>query len=271
MEYSLSAPALHAARTILRHFHVREKAASDIAFSETNLAKLIDRYTFSWRMKRAITELCTNVSWLDDTHNDVEHHLDLLIESVQNLEMLDRKLPRYEDEMAQEENFRDWNREKNGKEAKRRARIHQVSAVSVYAVRMIEEHFEFSEREDGQMPLNEANLAGIIDVCTQMFRVQDALHRMCAMVRSLSRQELASNMNMVRVVLRALDLARMRMPGYEAPRQLRVIKQAVPQPVIELSHEQKRNRQQVSLALSRTRSPEEARRVMDAAKSDRLI
>lgn len=270
-EYQLSAPALHAARTLLRHFTVRENESSNIEFSETNLAKLIDRYTFSWRVKQAVKELCSQVNWVPNTSNDVMQNLDQLRESVEALQMIDQKLPRYRDESDQDSDFRDVGSERNRREAVKRSAVYRISAVSVYAIRMIQEHFEFIERPDGQMDANEANLAGVIDVCTNIFRVQDALHRMCAMVRSMSKAEMAANMKLVRHVLAALDIACARMPGHSAPRALPIVRRGMEQQQIELSYEQRKNRQQVSVALHRTRTPEDALKVIDAAKSDKLL
>lgn len=270
-EYSISAPALHAARTILKHFDVREKSESQIEFSEQNLARLIDRYTYSWRIKDAVKELTRHVSWLPNHQNNVEHSLDKLRHSVEALELIDKKIPRYEDEVDQPFNFKDLNGDRNRAEAHARAPVYEISAASVYAIRMIQEHYEFIERPDGQVDCTEYNLADIVDISTNIFDVQDKLHRMCAMVRTLTDQELLANMKTVRNVLAALDIACARMPGYGEPKKLRVIQQRPEQQAVELSHEQKRQRAMVSTALHRTRNPQDALRVINAARSDRLI
>jgi hypothetical protein len=269
MTYQISAPALHAARTLLRHFTAREKPASDIEFSERNLAILIDRYTLAWQVKAAVAELTQRISWLPGS--GLESRIDELRDSVLALDVLRKKLPRYEDEQRQQYNIRDINWYRNRDAAGRRAAHYQVSATSVYAIRMIQEHYEFVEAPYGQMDCNEANMAGIIDVCTNIFRVQDALHRMCALVKGMPREEMATRMKVVRAALRALEIAGAYMPGYQPPSKPMEQLHKGQKAQIELSHEQKRNRQQVAMALSRTRSAQEALQVIDNARADKMI
>jgi hypothetical protein len=267
--YEISAPALHAARTLLRHYVITEKIESEIEFSVENLARLIDRYTHAWQVKIQVRELTSRINWLPDA--GLEDRLAELRDSVMALDTLRRDIPRYEGEGDQPFIVSDSAVAKNQRAARARAPEYHVSAAAIYAIRMIQEHYHFTEAEWGQMDFNEVNAAGIIDVCCNVFRVQDALHRMCAMVRGMSQAEMAANMATVRTALKALDIAVSRMPGYQPPtRKLAKLKEGIGV-VAELSHEQKRNRQQVALALSRARTPEEGMRVLNNARSDKLL
>lgn len=195
-----------------------------------------------------------------------------LKESVLALDTLRRDIPRYEDDPEPVISLREQrNGHQKQEQARKRAKAYHVSAAAVNAIRQIQEHFVFEEAPYGQMDFNEVNAAGIVDVCTNVYRVQDALNRMCAIVRHLNPHEMQRNMEMVRAALKALDIAVMRMPGFQPPTtRLRKVKEG-PGLVAELSHEQKRNRQQVSLALSRARTPEEAQQVLNNARSDNLL
>jgi len=98
--YKISAPALHAARVLSRHFDFIEQDGVDLEPSVENVATIIDAHTQAFRMKAAMKYLFSQVNWLDnpDAGEFLECKLEELQESVEPVDEFRKSLPRFADE-----------------------------------------------------------------------------------------------------------------------------------------------------------------------------
>lgn len=95
-EYVVSAPAKHAAHVMLMHFEIHEVADGKTAPTESNLAKLIDLYTKSYKIKPALNAIAKE---LDHTRpGEMERNFDRLREACRLLEMFDEDAPHWEED-----------------------------------------------------------------------------------------------------------------------------------------------------------------------------
>lgn len=92
--YELSAPACHAARIILRHFDLVQKPNGKIRPTEKNLAILIDVTTGIFRVQEALTEFVRTTPWMDKS--ELAKNMDRLRESIRAIEIVNNRLPRFE-------------------------------------------------------------------------------------------------------------------------------------------------------------------------------
>lgn len=91
--YDISAPALHAAHTILQHFDLHQKPGGKVIPTERNLAILIDVCTDVFRIQIAVKNAVTKVSWQDK--NELARNLEALQDSLRALEMVHNRMPRF--------------------------------------------------------------------------------------------------------------------------------------------------------------------------------
>ncbi len=91
MVYQISAPALHAARTILQNFDLHEK--STIRATERNLAILIDVCTQVFRVQAAVDTMVRTIPWADK--NELGRRLEQLRESVRAVEVVRNRMPTF--------------------------------------------------------------------------------------------------------------------------------------------------------------------------------
>lgn len=182
-DYSISAPALHAARAVMQHFIL--EPIEDVKASEKNIATLIDVHTKSWRAKRAMKDFFSHLRWLGD--RELETNIPLLRERINTLQQFHRTMPQYE-ESARELLFERTGIEDQTstgaiKQIGREAIEYRVSAPALHATRILMSKFKFSQRHPGvprQLPLTERAVAVLIDLCTQMWIVQSAMSKLCA-------------------------------------------------------------------------------------------
>jgi hypothetical protein len=96
--YKLSAPALHAARTILRHFILVPRPECKIQPTEKNLGIAIDVCTQAFRAQNALNYLCSKVQWRD--RNEAIAEIDNMREAIRAVELVKNSMPAYETEQA---------------------------------------------------------------------------------------------------------------------------------------------------------------------------
>lgn len=87
-----------------------------------------------------------------------------------------------------------------------------VSAPAMHAARTLLKNFRFEST--GTIEPTERNIAIIVDVCTQIFRVEAALDNMVQRVPWLDKRSLGQNLDQLREAVRAIELVRNRMPSY---------------------------------------------------------
>ncbi len=92
-EYKVSAPALHAARAILRNF--RLEPIDKIAATEQNLAILVDVTTQIFRIQPAMAAFVKEVPWTDK--NGLKANIELLQNGIRALEVVSNRLPAFQD------------------------------------------------------------------------------------------------------------------------------------------------------------------------------
>ncbi len=76
-------------------------------------------------------------------------------------------------------------------------------------------NFELTERPCSRVRATEHNVAILIDVCTQAFRVERVMTHMIKQVPWLDKNSLAANLDQLRDAVRAVEIVRNSMPSYE--------------------------------------------------------
>lgn len=90
---------------------------------------------------------------------------------------------------------------------------YKVSAPATAAAHTLWLNLNFQDR--GKVAATQQNVAILIDLFTQLFRVEMALDQLVRTVQWLDREELASNMAKAQEALRALEIVRQRMPAFD--------------------------------------------------------
>ncbi len=261
IEYKVSAPALHAARTIALHFHFIEKSDSDIPYCDHNVAVLIDVHTQAFRIKDAMRACFASREFYYPDLNDLEQNLESVQHHVSELDRLRHRLPRFVDDERLHQRLGVENKPAPGTPLD--ANEYGVSAPALNAARMLMRHFDFVEREDTFVFLSEKNIAGIIDTCTEIRHLESALHLICTQTRWQHKDELRNNLNVMRKAMHTLDTAQMRMPTYS--REMgRPIWKTRHHDATEITEAQMRRSQQAQAALKNARNPQDAARILQA-------
>lgn len=149
-------------------------------------------------------------------------------------------------------------------------RAYQISATSVIAVRKLAERFDFIERKGGKITCSEKNLAIIIDISTNIWRVMDAIHHAASLTRGMSEADMFRNMAALRKVFEEIDLARTAMPSGTAP-MLPGKDFGKVDIGAGLSHDRKINLAKVTRALENAKTADEQRNLLIAATKDKLL
>lgn len=90
---------------------------------------------------------------------------------------------------------------------------YQISAPARQAARVLMRNFDMRQR--GAYPATENNVAIIVDVTTNIFRVQNALDYVVQRTPWLDKHELGKNLEMMREAIRMLELVNNRLPRYQ--------------------------------------------------------
>lgn len=140
---------------------------------------------------------------------------------------------------------------------------YEVSAPALYAAQTVLRHFELLVRPEGKIGPTLNNLAILIDVCTDSFRLQDSITHVLTSANWASRQSIVENMDKLREALRALEIVRNHSPRYENVVQVPAWqKQAVER---EISKDLQRAMSDISRALGTARTVEEEQAVLRKA------
>lgn len=138
-----------------------------------------------------------------------------------------------------------------------------VSAAGLHAAKTLLKNFDIHEKPGGRVRMTERNLAILIDVCTQIPRIEKVMDRMVRTVPWLDKDELGRHLEQLREGMRLLELVRNSMPSY-APQNVTVIRQREKEPV-KLNSEQARHLARVATAIREAKTPAEEQRVLRAA------
>lgn len=92
-QYEVSAPALHAARTILRNFTIAEVQGGRIRATEKNLGIIIDVCTGLTRVEKSLDNMLRNLPW---TNKDaLANNLDMLKDAIKAVDIARKQMPSY--------------------------------------------------------------------------------------------------------------------------------------------------------------------------------
>jgi hypothetical protein len=259
VEYSVSAPAIHAARTLSMHYHLIEKAGGDVPFSDHNVAVLIDVHTQAWRIKAAMKNLFKHMYYPDV--RSLEANMEAVRAGIEALDAQRRNMPTFDDESADRLHDRLGIEDKQSRSgANQQAMEYRVSAPALHACRMIHQHFDFVEKESGTIEYSERNVAGIIDICTQIWRLEIAMNELCTRTPWETRGEYLQHVAVIRRALQAVDLAQMRLPSYG--REMKQPLWRTETREAKITDQQRRRSEQYAAALRNARNPEEMHRAL---------
>lgn len=214
--YEVTAPARHAAETLAKNFSFRELPGCKIAATVENLAKLID---FACKLPTLVPSMEWFVNanpwyepptlrpasqparadnlldWLSDGDEAIaektprlEENLERLQESIRKMQMIGDALPPKE----------------------RSERLPSPLAWS--AVSTIGKYFIFTSQR-GRIKLTERNIALVIDVCTDVFRIQESIRALTTRCRWTDKEELRKQLELMRTAIAATELVSHHLPA----------------------------------------------------------
>lgn len=93
-----------------------------------------------------------------------------------------------------------------------------MSAGALIAARTLWKNLEFRERRESKLAADVENVARIIDVHTQLFRLEAALNEVVQRVQWVSKERLAEEVDLARDALRILEKVRQKLPVMEESR-----------------------------------------------------
>ena len=195
--YKVSAPAQHAATTLLRNFDLR--ALGDIAPTQQNIATIIDVATQAFRLQKAVDQLVRVSPWWNP--NALEESLEQLQDAVRAVEMVREGMPRFGARNAPNE-IKEYS-------------SYITSAPALHAAKTLLQNFLITPKASIQA--TEKNLAILVDVCTDIFRVEAAVDYVIRSLPWSSRGSLVSNLDVLRKAMRAVELVNNRMPRQADP------------------------------------------------------
>lgn len=193
LNYKVSAPAQHAATTILRNFDLIP--IGDVDATSQNLATIIDVATQAFRLHKAVSYLVKSAPWWNS--NALVDNLEQLQDAVRAVEMVREGMPRF----GTTNDSRDVNPS------------YSTSAPALHASRSILRNFAL--RPKASILATEKNIAILVDVCTDIFRVERAVDYVIRALPWGNKNESVRNLDALRKAMRAVELVKNRMPSYE--------------------------------------------------------
>lgn len=234
--YSPSSPALHTAEVLFRNYQLSERGR--VEATKHNVAVVVDACTQVFRFELHLTALVKAAPWNQPT--TLKDRLDLVRDAVTALQAIQRKLPRYENAPPSD-----------GKAVSQEG--YHASAPAVYAARGLVQNFLFTQRAN--LAPTERNIAIIVDVCTEIFRIEQEVYRVAKVVLGQHPEQLVRNLEQLQQALRAVELVRNRMPR-QAP-QMRVTIREGGSQELRLTREQQAEAQRLSTLVAGARTIKE--------------
>ena len=143
---------------------------------------------------------------------------------------------------------------------------YEISAPAWHAARTIMRNFNLDMK--GTIQPTEKNLAILIDVCTQVFRVQGALDQMATTVRALHKEDLKHQLQMLREAVEAVDMAGRRMPGYRVSPRVTIAEREKIE--FAISSKEREARRELARKVAGARTVDEQQKILQAAGLVRL-
>jgi hypothetical protein len=224
--------------------------------TEHNAAVVVDVCTQTFRLQSSLTALVDAAPWRDQ--NTLREQLDYVRGAVQALEVVRNRMPRYAQAIPEASRVNGGYR---GDTQDLAPAQYQVSAPAAHAARMLAKNFRFLQV--AQLQPTERNLAIIVDVCTQVFRIEKEVDRVCSATLWQHPRELQQNLEGLRQALRAIEIVRNRMPSF-AP-QTRVVIREREKRELQLTKEQTTEVQRLQQLVASARTVEEQQRILNKA------
>lgn len=141
---------------------------------------------------------------------------------------------------------------------------YEISAPALHAADVILSHFDIVEKRGGKIKFTKKNLAILIDVTTDIFRVEDAIDRLVRENPWNNAQALKENMARLQHSIRAVELVRNRLPKYNrADTQVPFsVKERVER---EVSHETQKRIQEIGRQVTAAKTVDDQQKVLRAA------
>lgn len=242
--YQISRPAVHTARTIFRNFSVTPIAT--VEATEANVATIVDVCTQIFRAGPRLDTIVQVAPWNDsDALRDNLERLKGAVEAIQpTMQHAGRTV------------------------ADDKEQAYRVSAPALRTAQMLLQQFAFARV--GKLQPTEKNLAVLVDVCTGISRVLEAVQRLSsAVLVPDTPQEFGEHMKVVREAMRAVEIVRNRLPSDGGS--IRVTyrqKQAV---ALEITKARLREAQALAARVSAARTVQEQQQVLQDAGIVRTI
>jgi hypothetical protein len=259
-----TAPALWAARTLDKNFLYVPRG--QYAATVENLAKVIDATTRlpvlvpkitqfvkdnpwknprSMQMRHELHEagLANELSVIDSPYTRqvrLEDNLDQLQAGVRELEEVYDGLPQYEDQRPG----------------------HFPSALARNAQKNLYELWNWVGVKQKRVQLTLRNVAVIVDICTNLFRVVDDCHWLCKQSPWMDRHELARRLNVMRRGLRVFELMKNRLPSAASDETQRTVFLDFGDIEHEMNEQQRRELRELSERLAEARSPDQEQQIL---------
>lgn len=192
--YEISAAAQHAANVALRNFDLLP--IGRVEPTAKNLATVIDVATQAFRAEAALDAVVKAAPWV--RRDELKANLERLRDALRAMETVRMNMPRYRDSAVDEtipEFIKDY----------------RVSAPAAHAARAVLQLFQLVQR--AAIRPTENNLAILIDVCTQIFRVERAMDTVLKRISWGTRDGALGSLDDLRQAMRAIEIVRNRMPA----------------------------------------------------------
>lgn len=245
MNYTISAPASHAAHVLLKNYHLRETGS--ISATLDNIATLIDVATQSFRLVKVMDTLVQSAPWWNK--QSLTDNLERLQDAVRSVETVLDNIPKYS------------NVEESPREIQEFIREYRVSAPALYAAKTLLQHFTIQQRTT--LAPTEKNVAILVDVCTQVFRVEATVRYFLSHIPWQRKQDATDALVSMRKGLRAVELVRNRMPSYSRPIQITIHKKQEVE--FELTKKQIQDAQKLVAKVAAARTVDEQQQVLIGA------
>lgn len=162
--YQISGAALHATRTILRHFRPRERGQYEATVR--NIAIMIDGATLIFKLHQQLHQLVRvttvetpmgpRASYLDKRSDEFAKNIEEIRHVIRLIELTDQQLKAQPVEPQQRG---EW----------------MVSGEARRAARLLFRHYEWERLPHGKYAPTENSMAHLIDCCTESFRLNLSL------------------------------------------------------------------------------------------------
>ena len=211
--YQPSAPAVHTASTLLKNFDIN--ALGRVEANNHNVAVIVDVCTQIYRLAPTITLLTREIPWHQP--KVVVERMDLLRQRVQELGVARSKMPRYNGGAGEGQPVGSQQGQ-------------QVSAAALHSARMLLRNFEFVRK--AKLKPTERTLAVLVDVCTDVFRVERAIDQITQSSLWGKGAELQPRLNELRRLVRELELLKNRLPVFPTTPKLVIAARDRPEPCV---------------------------------------